>query len=156
MSESNQDPSIESASDIRIVGVNREKTRKTSEPVVQAGSGGPGVRYHVYFELSETPPQAWGRIFEEEWKLLNPGEPQLWQAANVDRIFLVLRCPLKEVATKHLPVLHKAVAATNKTYKQSIQQQATEQELREDVWKQERKTVDDMADSLNFEALPPK
>ncbi len=142
MSETNQNSSIESTADIRIVGLNTDKTRKTN---------GSDTGYEVYFELSGTPPQAWRNIFEREWKVLNPTQARLWQEASIDRGFLVMHCTLQEIATTHLPVLKKAVAATNKTYKQYVQEQATEQEYREDVWKQERKAVDDMAESLHFE-----
>ena len=61
-----------------------------------------------------------------------------------------MHCTLQEIVA-HLPVLKKAVAATNKTYKQYVQEHATEQEYREDVWKQERKAIDDIAKSLRFD-----
>jgi hypothetical protein len=141
MSEINQGASIESSPDIRIVGLNRDKTRKTN---------GSDTVYQVYFELSATPPLAWRNIFEQEWKTLNTTQPRLWQEASIDRAFLVMHCPLQEIAATHFPVLKKAVAATNKTYKQYVQEQATEHEHRVDVWKQERKAVDDLADSLHF------
>jgi hypothetical protein len=141
MSETNQDASIESCPDIRIVGLNRDKTRKTN---------GSDTVYQVYFELSATPPLAWRDIFEQEWKTLNTAQLHLWQEASIDRAFLVMHCPLQEIATTHLPVLKKAVAQTNKTYRQYAREQATKHEHRVDVWKQERKAVDDMADSLHF------
>jgi len=142
MSETNQNTSVKSTAHIRIVGLNRDKTRKTS---------GSGTVYQVYFELSVPQsgmPQAWRNIFEGEWKVLNPTQPHLWQAASVDGRFLVMHCPLQEIAA-HLSALKKAVAATNITYKQYVQEQAAKQEHRE--WKQERKTVDDLAESLHFE-----
>ncbi len=141
MSETNQNTSVESIADIRIVSLNRDKTRKTS---------GSGTVYQVYFELSGTPPQAWRNIFEGEWKVLNPALPHLWQAASVDGRFLLIHCPLQEIAA-HLPVLKKAVALTNKTHEQYVHEQAKEQERRDDVWKLERKAVDDMAESLRFD-----
>ena len=141
MSEINQDASIESRPDIRIVGLNRDKTRKTNES---------DTVYQVYFELSAIPPLAWRDIFEQEWKALNMTQPHLWEEASIDRAFLVMHCPLQEIAATHFPVLKKAVAQTNKTYRQYAQEQATEHEHRVDVWKQERKAVDDMAESLNF------
>lgn len=141
MPETSQNPSIEFTPDIRIAGLNRDKTRKTN---------GSDTVYQVYFELSETPTQPWRNIFEGEWKILNPTRPHLWQAASIDGRFLLMHCPLKEIAS-HLTVLKKAVATTNKSYKQYVQEQATEQGRREDVWNQERKAVDDIADSLDFE-----
>ena len=137
MPEINQTSSNESITDIRIVGLNRDKTRKTSAA---------DAIYEVYLELSEAPLQAWRNIFEQEWHRLEAGS----QKASVERGFLVIHCPLQEIAT-HLPLLKKAVAASNKTYKQYVQEQATEQEHREDAWKEERKAVDDIAESLDFE-----
>lgn len=61
-----------------------------------------------------------------------------------------MQCTLQEVAT-HLPLLKKVVTVTNKTHGQYLQEQTTEREGREDVWKVERKSVDDMARSLRFD-----
>jgi hypothetical protein len=141
MPETSHPPSIESTPDMRITGLNRDKTRTTE---------GSDTVYQVYFELSGTPPEAWRSIFEGEWKVLNPTQPHLWQAASIDGRFLLMHCPLKGIAS-HLPVLKKAVAATNKSYKQYVQEQATERGRREDVWQQERKAVDNIADSLDFD-----
>lgn len=143
MSESNPNALIESSADIRIVGVNTDKTRKTE---------GSDTIYQVYFELSGTPPQTWRNIFEREWKALDATSLQQagWPEASIYGGFLVIHCTLQEVAA-HLPVLKRAVAASNKTYGQYVQVQAREQEHREDVWKQERQAVDDMAKSLRFD-----
>jgi hypothetical protein len=141
MSETQQHSSVEFTSDIRIVGLNREKTRLAN---------GSDIIYNVHFELSGTPPIVWRNIFEGEWKVLNPAQPHLWQATGIERGFLVIHCPLQEIAAQ-LPVLKKAIAATNKTYEQYAQEQATEQKHREDVWKRERKAVDDIAETLKFE-----
>ena len=140
MSETNQNPSIDSTIEIRIVGLNRDKTR---------GTNGSDTEYHVYFELSGTPSQAWRNIFEREWMAMT--QPPLWQEASIDNRFLVMHCHLQDIAATHLSVLKKAVAATNIAYINYAQEQATEQEHREDVWKNERKAVDEMAESLHFE-----
>ena len=117
MPGTDQRSSLESTIDIRIVGLNTEKTRKMigSETV-----------YQVYFELSGSPPLGWRNIFEEEWKTLNLGRPLSLQETSVDRAFLVMHCPLEDVS-KQTPVLKKAVAATNIAYKQYVSKQATEQ-----------------------------
>ena len=137
MSETNEKSSNESMTDMRIVGLNRDKTRKT----IAADSV-----YEVYLELSDAPPQSWKNIFEQEWTRLEAGSAKV----SIERGFLVIHCPLQEIAN-HLPVLKNAVSATNTAYKQYVQEQATEQGHREDVWKQERKAVDDIAESLDFE-----
>lgn len=114
---------------IRIVGLNNDKTRKID---------GSDVVYQVYFELSGTPPQAWGTLFEGEWKVLNATQPKLWQAASIDRGFLVMRCPLREAVSMHLPFLKKAVALTNAKYQQYVYELATERRERQDAWEGER------------------
>jgi len=137
MSENRKETSMGSAPEIRIERLNTEKTRKDvgSETV-----------YHVYFELSGHPPPEWRDIFEGEWKGLNPANE-----AGIDGAFLVVHCPLLEVATSQLPALKKAVTATNEAYKQYAQKEATALEHREDVWKQERKDVEAVATSLRFD-----
>lgn len=141
MSETKQSSSIESTVDIWIVSLDTDKTRKTK---------GSDTGYQVYFELSEAPARAWRNIFEREWKDLNPRQPHVWQEAVIDRGFLVMHCALPEV-TAHLPVLKKAVTATNKAHDQYVHEQATEQARIEDAWKQERQAVDVMVGSLHFE-----
>ncbi|HUI30608.1 MAG TPA: hypothetical protein VLX91_10355 [Candidatus Acidoferrales bacterium] len=106
--------------------------------------------YQVYFELSGIPPLAWRTVFEQEWKALNAGQPLSLQETSIDRAFLVMHCPLQEVAM-HMSVLKKAVAATNIAYEQYVRKQAAELKDREDVWKNERKTVEDVAKSLHFD-----
>ena len=134
-------PEVESATDVRIVGLNTEKSRRMvgSETV-----------YQVYFELSGIPPRGWITILEEEWKALNVGQPLSLQEASVERTFLTMQCPLQEVA-RHLPALKKSVAAANVAYKKYMIKRASEEKVREDVWKDERKTVEDVAKSLHFD-----
>ena len=143
MPQTNQNSSIQSTADIRIVSINRDKTRKTNES---------NTEYQVYLELSESPTRAWRNIFEQEWKNLNPTVSQYagWQETVIDRGFLVIHCALEGVAA-HLPVLKRAVEATNKSYQLYVIEQATEQEHIGDVWKQERKAVASMAETLHFE-----
>lgn len=141
MTGTDKNSSLDSNNDIRIVGLNTDKTRKMigSETV-----------YQVYFELSASPSLGWRNAFEQEWKALNVGQPLSLQETTIDRAFLVMHCPIQEVA-KHVTVLKKAVATTNITYKQHTLKHATEQRVREDVWKDERQIVEDVAKSLHFD-----
>ena len=136
MAETSINSSVGSTAHIQLVRLNTDKTRKID---------GSFTGYRVYFELSQTPSTAWKNIFAREWSDVNP-----LQEAGIDGGFLVMHCPIEKVAF-HLPVLKKVVAATNEAYKQYAQEQATEQERREDVWKDERKAVEDVAKSLHFE-----
>jgi hypothetical protein len=122
--------------EIRIVGLNTDKTRRTL---------GSYTVYQVYFELSGNPPLAWREIFGREWKDLNRT-----QEAGIDGRFLVMHCPLEAVATTYLPALKKAVEATNVAFKQHVREQVAEEERQGEVWKEERKTVEDMAQTLKF------
>ena len=137
MTGTEEDTSTHSTPEIRIVGLNTDKTRRTL---------GSYTVYQVYFELSGPPPLAWRDIFGREWKDVNPK-----QEASIDGKFLVMHCPLQEVATTHLPALKKAVHATNVAYKQFAREQVTLEERKADAWKEERKTVEDMAKALKFE-----
>jgi hypothetical protein len=107
----------ERVADIRIVGLNNARTRKID---------GSDVVYEVCFELSGIPTPAWGTLFEGEWKMLNATAPGLWQAANIDKGFLMMRCQLQEVLSLHLPFLKKAVAETNARYEHFVQELARE------------------------------
>lgn len=140
MFETDQRPPVESATEIRITGINTDKTRKMI---------GSETKYLVYFELSGAPSQGWRTVFEREWKAFNAGQPLSLQETSIDRAFLVMHCPLQEVA-RHLPDLKKAVAATNTAFREYARRQAVELKDREDVWKDERKAVEEVAKLLNF------
>ena len=137
MSEKPIDISSVSTREIRIQRLNTDKTRKdiVSDTV-----------YHVCFELSGPPPSEWRTLFGQEWRRLDPTHE-----AEIDGAFLVLHCPLHDVAATKLQALKKAVAATNEAYQRFAQEQASALEIREDVWKQERMDVDALATSLRFE-----
>jgi len=137
MADAHNGPTSGSTLEIRIVRVNTDKTRRTL---------GSYTVYQVYFELSGNPPSAWRDIFGREWKDVNPT-----QEAGIDGRFLVMHCPLQDVAVIHLPALKKAVGATNVAYKRYAREQVAEEEREADVWKDERKTVEDMAKTLHFD-----
>jgi hypothetical protein len=142
MSDTSQNSSAESAAEIRIVGINTDKTRRAIDS---------DTNYHVYFTLSQNPTQAWRGIFTGEWKALDITQTRPWPEAVIDGGFLFINCNLQEVQTPYLPLLKKAVAATNKAYQRHVRAEATEQMRREEVWKQERKNVSEMAELLHFE-----
>ena len=137
MSENKQDSSVEADLNIRIVRMNADKTRKDT---------GSETVYHVYFELSAYPPSEWRIFFLQEWTKLNVKE-----VAEIDQAFLVLHCQLNEIPASLLQALKKAVAATNAAYAQNVEKVAADHKRRQDVWKQERTDVDNMATSLRFE-----
>jgi hypothetical protein len=142
MSGTNQDSAsestavqVEASGEIRIVRLNLDKTRRIN---------GSFTGYQAYFELSETPSSAWRDIFGLEWKDLNPT-----QKACIDGRFLVMHCPLLKIVL-HLPVMKRAVTATNIAYRRYAQEQKTEQDYQGDAREEERKTLEDIARSLNF------
>ena len=107
MIETNHHVSTESTADIRIVRLKGSKT---------PGTNGSDPLYQVFFELSGTPTKEWTNIFDGEWKDLHTAATDRKQEANVVREFLVILCPLLDIGGVYLPVLKKAVAATNKKY----------------------------------------
>jgi hypothetical protein len=137
-----QENLIDANENIRITGLNKDKTRKIE---------GADTRYQMYFELSGTPVQVWITIFEKVWKALNPAEPQKWADVSIDNRFLVVHCSLQEIANKYFPVLKKAVDATNTAYRSYAHDAATEHQHRIDMWADERKAVDDIAKLLKFD-----
>jgi hypothetical protein len=122
---------------IHIVRLNTDKTRRTS---------GSTTVYQVYFELSDNPALGWRDIFAREWKSVNPEEE-----AIIDRKFLVVNCPISEIGSKYLPSLKVAVDASNVGFKQYSLNQAAEEKRKADVWKKERKIVEDVAGTLHFD-----
>ncbi len=141
MVETKPHSSEESTTDIRIIGLNTDKTRRMI---------GSETMYQVYFELSGIPPMMWRNVFEQEWKASNVGQPLSLQETSVERAFLVVHCSLQEVGG-YMPILKKVVALTNILYDQYTSKQANELRDREDVWKDERKAVEDIAKSLHFD-----
>jgi hypothetical protein len=139
MSDANQNPHSNA---IRIVGVNTDKTRRTL---------GSDTQYHVYFSLSRAPTRLWRSLFLNQWKALTtaPGKPG--PETSIDGEFLSIDCPLKDVGSRYLPELKKAVAATNISHAKGVQEEEKAQQSRENVWKDERTSVDEMAASLHFE-----
>jgi hypothetical protein len=137
MSDTNDSSVAESDRGIRIVRMNTDKTRKTA---------GSETMYQVYFELSDTPGPEWRNIFGEQWKKLSPAG-----AAGIDGKFIFIQSPLQDIAAAHLPLLEKAVAATDEAYRLYAREQVVAEGTRVQAWKQERKNVDDVAGSLHFE-----
>jgi hypothetical protein len=137
MFDTRQEPSTRRGTEIRIARLNTDKTRKVL---------GSHTVYQVFFELSESPPWEWRDIFGREWKNLNPKEE-----AVIDGKFLVIHSPLQEIAAMYLPALKTAVADTNVEFEQYVQEQITAGKRKAEAWKEERKAVEEVAGSLQFE-----
>ncbi len=121
MAEVNESNLKDATGGFRIVRLNNDKTRKLQ---------GSDLEFEVYFELSGIPPQSWGTLFEGEWKVLNAWLPKLWQSASIDRGFLVMRCPIQDVLSMHLPFLKKAVEVTNWKHEQYVRELAMDRKRR--------------------------
>jgi len=63
MASADETPSATSSSELRIVRLNTDKTRRTL---------GSSTVYQVYFELSDYPPLAWREIFGGNGKASTP------------------------------------------------------------------------------------
>jgi hypothetical protein len=126
---------IEPSTNIKILRLNAEKTRRIS---------GSFTEFRVYFELSATPSSVWSGIFGREWHDLNPV-----QKASIDGTFLVVQCPLLKIVF-HLPVIKRAIAATNEAYSRYAREQKREQESQEDGRKEERRILEELIKFLNL------
>lgn len=128
---------------VSITGINRDKTRRIT---------GPGVRYQVYFELSGSPGRAWRALFDTEWVAAGRAEPEGRLDACVDRNFLVAYCTLEQIGNPLLPLLKKAVAATNVAYSAHLIVESEKERVAARVWTDERAELDRVADGLDFTA----
>lgn len=144
MSEITGDAVNGNSTAIRITGLNKDKTRRMERSETM---------YRVFFELSENPPIVWKKIFEQEWKMASASfaPPEDPHETAIDRGFLVIHSPLTEVADKYLPALRKTVATANANYAQYDLLQAQVHKQKENIWKDERKLVDELAMTLAFE-----
>lgn len=127
---------------VRLIRVDTDKTRRVP---------GSEAVYRVCFVLSDTPAGAWKSAFVEAWKALGGTRPELQRAATIDGGFLFVECGLHEVPDTILPALKQAVATANASYRDHVQREEREQTRKEDVWKDERKSVEDMARLLHFD-----
>ena len=111
MAESNYHPVGRPATEIQIVGLNKDLTRETKKA---------NERYEVCFDLSGIPSPDWVKILLREWKRLNPNEPRVWNRITINDRYLVLCWPPQEIAQKQLPVLKLAITTANKTHLRNI------------------------------------
>jgi hypothetical protein len=141
MTTKDETPAATTGKDIRIIGINTDKTRRISDSETV---------YHVFFELSESPSVLWRSAFEQEWHVQNTGQPLVKIDAGIDRAFLVIECTLEDIAG-YLPLLKKAVAATNCASEILVTRQDAVDKNRADRWKNERSTVERYAKLLRFD-----
>jgi hypothetical protein len=137
MPESRDNPHADPPTDIRIIRLNTDKTRK------DAGSD---TVYHLYFELSDHPPAAWVRMFDAAWE----GHPHTLKA-DIDGAFLVLHAPLRDVGDVIVAEVKKFVHETNDAYVAWARLADDARELREDAWKRERGEVEALAKTIRYE-----
>jgi hypothetical protein len=124
---------------IRIVNLNTQLTRKVN------GAN----EYNVYFDLSGNPSKLWRDLFDSQWRALT--QEELWPKATIRGELLVMRSPLEEIRTTHLPALKRAVVATNDAVRRYSRERQANFTRRESTVDDERKTVEDLSDSLRFE-----
>jgi|WetSurMetagenome_2_1015567.scaffolds.fasta_scaffold403286_1 hypothetical protein len=141
MATKDEIPAVTPGKDIRIIGINTDKTRRISDSETV---------YHVYFELSESPSVLWRSAFEKEWSALNTGQQLAKIDAGIDGAILIIQCKLDDIAG-YLSLLKKAVAATNRAFEILVTNQNAVDKNREDLWKNERSTVERYAKLLRFD-----
>lgn len=124
--------------DIQIVGADESRTHN---PNPQLGI------YHVYLQLSATPPHQWVEFFEAE-----RGFPRhsMWRRAWIEGNCIVIACGLDEIKRYHLADLREDVQKSNTLYRQFLVQQDLQRARQAQQETEERKRVKSALSDLDF------
>lgn len=123
---SSQDP----LEDIRIIDVPKDMARRT-DPAKEM--------YDVYFELSESPPSAWGNLFLAEREFPRHSS---WRRARLEGRYIVVHCALSEVKKYHLPDLKEDIRNTNQKFREHLSSLEKGKHLERQRKKEERRRID--------------
>jgi hypothetical protein len=124
--------------DVSVIGVNKQRTHNPSPNM---------LLYDVYLEMSTTPPSMWANILEEEHRF---PRSSLWRRARVEGKYIVVHCPLNEVAD-HLEYLKEDVKNANKKYLEWMERELARQKALAERKANEEKRKNDLLDSLDFD-----
>ena len=124
--------------DIQILGVDKNRLyRPDPEKLL----------YNVYFELSAVPPSEWVQIFDGERRF---PRHTMWRRAWIEGKHAVVHCCLDEVKRFHLRDLKQDVATSNEKYREYLHRLAIEEMKEQKRAEDERNSIDDALDGLNF------
>ncbi len=127
--------------DITIVGIDTDRSQKTLDADTR--------RMRVHYELSEKPPSDWVRIF-----MATHGRSNLFRTfrATISGKYIVQEMGTDEisqaVAPEYGPLLDEDVAATNREYRQHLENLAQNAAAQTAKEQREQKTARQMLDSM--------
>jgi hypothetical protein len=124
--------------DVAMVGVDKNRTQNPNPNK---------LLYDVYLEMSTTPPSMWANILEEEHRF---PRISLWRRARVEGKYIVVHCPLNEVAD-HLEYLKEDVKNANIKYLEWLEKELARQRDLAERKANEEKRKNDLLDSLDFD-----
>ena len=125
--------------DIRIVGVDKNRTRQDREF--------PGL-HDFFFQLSEQPPRRWIEFFNRARKF---PRHNVWRDAWIEKDCIVVKCALDELAKYHVHDLKDDVAAANRDYLNVIENDNRKRRIQKERDDTARKEQDDVLGRLKFD-----
>lgn len=102
----------------------------------------------MYLELSETPPQAWRAIFDQERRF---PRHTMWRHAWVEGRYIIVDCVPEELEKYHLQDLRQDVTNSNQKYAQWAVQAAAQQAQKVQRQEQEDQSLVDLKSRLKFD-----
>jgi len=124
--------------DIRIVGLDNNRLYR---PDPQK------ALYHVYLELSSSPPMEWSQIFDAERRF---PRHTMWRRAWVEERYVVVHCVPNEVKQFHLNDIKQDVANSNAKYREFLRRVAQEEARQANREAQEQERLNEAFDGLDF------
>lgn len=107
----------------------------------------PETPYHrIFFALSQDAPDEWCYTFDETWKKTVFYMKKRNAGAEGDAIWI--ECPMEEVEKDHFGHLQKAVAETNKHYRDGLERQMRAAHDEATRNQQARRNLDDLEGGL--------
>jgi hypothetical protein len=124
--------------DIRILGIDSNRLYR---PDPQK------ALYHVYFELSSSPPMEWTQIFDAERRF---PRHTIWRRAWVEDKYIVVHCAPAEVKQYHLNDIKQDVGNANSKYREFLRRLAVERAKEAQHEAREQEQLKDAFDGLDF------
>lgn len=125
--------------DIRILGVDSNRLYR---PDPQK------ALYHVYFELSTSPPQEWSQIFEAERRF---PRHTMWRRAWIEGRYIIVHCVPDEVKKYHLNDIKQDVTNSNAKYREYLRRVATEEARHAQREAEEQRHINNALGGLDFD-----
>jgi len=125
--------------DVRILGIDNQRLYR---PDPQK------ALYHVYFELSASPPQDWAQIFDAERRF---PRHTMWRRAWIEGKYIVVHCVPEEIKKYHLNDIKQDVNSSNQKYRENLRRVAESQARQAHRETQEQIRLNEALDGLSFD-----